>query len=120
MGESRFGDYVRARRESLGKTLRGFAAQVDIAPAYLSDIEKGNRPAPKRHLEKFIEYLAIEGEELDRFYDLVGDENPGGYPDLNDYVTKMAPARIALRRARDLSLTEEQWQRIIDAMGELK
>ena len=115
-----FGEYVRQRRESLGKTLRGFAAELNIAPAYLSDIEKGYRPAPRRHLQKFIKHLALEGSEIDVFYDLVGSEGRGGYPDLNEYVAKTPLARAALRRARDVSLSDEQWRRIIDSMGELK
>ena len=34
-----FGEYVKQRREQLGKTMRGFAAEVEISPAYLCDIE---------------------------------------------------------------------------------
>ena len=45
--EHTFGRFVRERRERLGKTVRGFAKELDITPAYLSDIEKGNRYAPK-------------------------------------------------------------------------
>lgn len=37
------GDWVRQRREEQGKTLREFAKRVAISPAYLSDIERGNR-----------------------------------------------------------------------------
>ena len=37
------GSFIRERRESLGKTLRGFAAELDIAAPYLHDIEKDNR-----------------------------------------------------------------------------
>ena len=44
--ERTFGKFVRQRREELGKTVRGFAAELNITPAYLSDIEKGNRAAP--------------------------------------------------------------------------
>ena len=37
------GSFIKERREQLGKTLRGFAAELDIAAPYLHDIEKDNR-----------------------------------------------------------------------------
>ena len=59
-----FGEFVKQRRESLGQTLRAFAAEVKISPAYLCDIENGNRKAPERYLENFATGLGItESEE---------------------------------------------------------
>jgi transcriptional regulator with XRE-family HTH domain len=50
------GSFIRDRRESLGKTLRGLAAELDIAAPYLHDIEKGQTALPLRscfpHLSK--------------------------------------------------------------------
>ena len=58
-----FGEYVKQRREQLGKTMRAFAAEVEISPAYLCDIENGNRKAPERFLEKFVKALEIKDSE---------------------------------------------------------
>jgi transcriptional regulator with XRE-family HTH domain len=113
-----FGEYIRARRESLGRTLRGAAAELDIAPAYLSDIEKGNRPAPPKHLEAMLRLLAIPDGEAARFYDLAGKSKNTISPDLVGYVSKSELARVALRRARDRNISDEQWQRFIDAIDE--
>ena len=46
MSESnlQFGKYVKQRRESLGKTMRSFAEEVGISPAYLSDIRIAQKP----------------------------------------------------------------------------
>lgn len=63
MDEQSFGLFIRKRREELGKTLRGFAAELDITPAYLSDIEKGNRYTSKNYLEKLKETLGIYKED---------------------------------------------------------
>lgn len=43
MGENgmTFGKFVREHRETLGKSLRSVAAEIEMALAYLSDIEKG-------------------------------------------------------------------------------
>lgn len=35
-----FGQYIKEKRESLGKSLRSVAADIGMAPAYLSDVEK--------------------------------------------------------------------------------
>ena len=42
-----FGEYVKQRRESLGMTMKEFAEQVKLSPAYLCDFEKGNRKPPE-------------------------------------------------------------------------
>lgn len=111
--EISFGEFLKVKREASGKTLRGFAADLGIAPAYLSDIEKGNRNPPEKHLTKIIELLGICGDELNRFYDLVGAVKKGVSPDLNEYIYNNRLARVALRRARDNNATDELWQKII-------
>ena len=42
-----FGKFVRQRREELGMSVRTLASELELTPAYISDIEKGNRSAPK-------------------------------------------------------------------------
>lgn len=111
-----FGEYVKARREGLGISLRSLAADIGIAPAYLSDIEKGNRPAPSKHLDKFISSLKIPAEELSHFYDLVGDDRKSISPDISDYVYNNEIARVALRKARDNNISPAQWQKFIDSI----
>lgn len=43
MDEIRLGAFLRNRRERVGKSLRNFAAELNIAAPYLHDIEKDNR-----------------------------------------------------------------------------
>ena len=107
-----FGQYIKEKRESLGKSLRSVAADIGMAPAYLSDVEKGNRWPPVKYLEKMIEVLQIPQSELNTFYDLAGDIREGSYPDLTDYIGKTDVARVALRTARDHNIPDEQWQEI--------
>ena len=109
-----FGEFVRARREALGKSLRALAAEVGIAPAYLFDIEKGNRSAPGKHLVKLAGGLELEGGEAARFYDLAGLARNTISPDLSDYVNKTELARVALRLARDQGISEEMWRKFIE------
>ena len=117
-GYSTFGEYVKARREALGKSIRGLAAEMDMTPAYLSDIEKGNRNAPpEKFLSKIIEVLRIAGEDINVFYDLAGKSRNDIFPDLTPYISEKPIARVALRKARDLDIPDSKWQDFIDSMN---
>lgn len=113
-GQSTFGDYIKSRRVVLGKSIRRLALELDITPAYLSDIEKGNRYAPERYLEKMTQVLCIPPEELYYFYDLAGKSRNNIHSDLIEYIGKTEMARVALRKARDLNISNTQWKNFID------
>lgn len=115
-----FGEYVKARREALGKSIRGLAQELDMTPAYLSDIEKGNRYAPEKYLSRMIEMLHITGADTYFFYDLAGKSRNNNYPDLAEYIGKTELARVALRFARDLNISNSQWQDFIDEISGAK
>lgn len=113
--EKAFGEYVKARREALGKTLRSFASEIGISPAYMSDIEKGARPAPDKFLGKFAEVLEItDSSELHRFYDLAGLSQNGQHTDINSYLDDKPYARLAMRTASDRGLTDADWQHLVE------
>lgn len=116
MGENgmTFGKFIRERRAALGKSLRSVAAEIEMAPAYLSDVEKGNRWPPSKYLKKLAEVLQIPESEMNTYYDLVGEVREGDYPDLTDYIGKTDLARVALRVARDNDIPNEKWQAFID------
>ena len=114
-----FGRYVKNRREQLGKTLRGFAAETGISPAYLCDIENGNRKAPEKFLSKFADALCLNaGEELNSFYDLAGVSQNGQHIDINSYIDALPSARMALRTAKDKNFTDEDWLELIKKIKE--
>lgn len=109
-----FGEFVKQRRESLGKTQKGFAAEVEISPAYLSDIENGNRRAPEKYLERFAKALEIrEQDALNDFYDMAGISQRGKHSDINNYIENKPSARLALRTAMDNDWTDEDWRELI-------
>ena len=116
-----FGEYVKQRRESMKMTMRDFAEKVQISPAYLCDIEKGNRKPPEKYLEKFAEVLQItDAEELNAFYDSAGTSKNGQHSDINTYIDGIPSARVALRTARDKHYTEEDWLRIVEIIKQNK
>lgn len=113
-GQSTFGDYIKSRRVVLGKSIRRLALELDITPAYLSDIEKGNRYAPEKYLEKMVQVLDIPDDEQYYFYDLAGKSRNNIHSDLIEYLGKTEIARTAIRKARDLNISNTQWQNFID------
>ena len=102
----------------MNKTLRGLAADLDIAPAYMSDIEKGHRyPPDKDKLEKMAELLNLSEEEKNKMFDLAaGEKDNSVSPDLPEYIMGTEKARVALRMARDNGATDATWQKIIDML----
>lgn len=108
-----FGEFIKQKRTELGKTLRGFASELGIAPAYLSDIEKGNRNPPEKHLQKMIELLNLKGSDIDTFYDLVSVDKNGVYLDITEYIENTDTVRVALRRARDKNISDDFWQDVL-------
>ena len=116
-----FGEYVKQRREHLNLTMRAFADAVKISPAYLCDIENGNRKPPEKFLEKFAEVLQItDTEELNHFYDLAGVGKNGQHSDINSYIDGLPSARMALRTAKDHNFTDEDWQKLIEIIRNKK
>ena len=116
-----FGEFVKQRRENLGKTQKGFAAEVEISPAYLSDIENGNRRAPEKFLERFAKALNITSQdELNAFYDMAGISQRGQHSDINTYIDDKPSARLALRTAMDTDWTDDDWRELIEIIKKKK
>jgi len=112
----KFGEYIEYKRKAKGMTLRGLAAELDIAPAYMSDIEKGHRYPPDiEKLEALVKILELSIADANYMYDLAAGEKVNTVsPDLPEYIMNTEKARIALRLARDNGATEADWQKIID------
>ena len=113
-----FGKFIETKRKALNKTLRGLAADLDIASAYMSDIEKGHRyPPDKDKLEKMAELLNLSEEEKNKMFDLAaGEKDNSVSPDLPEYIMGTEKARVALRMARVNGATDATWQKIIDML----
>jgi transcriptional regulator with XRE-family HTH domain len=113
-----FGKFIEERRKAHGITLRGFAAELDIAPAYMSDIEKGRRYPPDKKLDDIARILKLTAEEKDRLLDMAAmTRTKSVSPDLPEYIMEKDLARVALRRARDGKLSDEGWREVIDLIN---
>jgi len=113
-----FGKFIREKREEKKMNLRKLATILDIAPAYMSDIEKAHRYPPDiDRLNKIAEALEFSKEDSEKMFDLaaLAKENSVS-PDLPDYIMKHEKLRAALRTARDNNKGEDDWQKIIDML----
>ena len=113
-----FGKFIEQRRKSLGSTLRGLAAELGIAPAFMSDIEKGNRyPPNKDKLYHMATVLKLSEEETSTMFDLAAGERENTIsPDLPEYIMSNDKVRAALRLARDRENSDAIWQKVIDML----
>lgn len=111
-----FGQFVRQRREELGMSVRTLAGKLELTPAYISDIEKGNRSAPKSKFDELRILLLVSEEDATDFADLASATRGYQYEDINPYLGKTQIARVALRKARDCNIPYQQWQDFIDSM----
>ena len=113
-----FGKFIETKRKTLGITLRGLAAELNIAPAFMSDIEKGHRyPPQKEKLYEMAKILKLSEEDTNTMFDLAAGERENGIaPDLPEYIMGNQAARTALRMARDKGSSEAVWQKVIDML----
>lgn len=115
MGE--FGDYISKKRQELGMTLRGFAKDLGVSPSYISDIEKGNRePNEKKLLDSLVRVLNLTQAEAEKLYDMAAAQKNELAQDVSEYVSENNFAKVALRTAKELNATEEDWKDFIDKL----
>ena len=116
----KFGEFIAEKRKSRGLTLRGLAAELRIAPAYMSDIEKGHRyPPDKDKLYELSRILCLSEDETNTMFDLAAGEKENTVsPDLPEYIMGNEQVRVALRMARDNNASSKVWQKVIEMMEE--
>lgn len=113
-----FGKFIEQRRKTQGITLRRLAAELSIAPAFMSDIEKGHRyPPNKEKLYKMAEILHFNEEDTNKMFDLAARERESTVSqDISDYIMNSDKARVALRLARRNDISDATWQQIIEIL----
>ena len=118
--DEKFGKFVRNKREEKKINLRKLAEILEIAPAYMSDMEKARRyPTDKEKLAKIAEALELTEDEANTMYDyaaLAKDNSVS--PDLPEYIMETDNVRVALRKARDLGMGDKDWMDVIKMLEE--
>lgn len=116
--EQTFGGFVRQRRSSMGITLRGLAARLGLSPVYMSNIETDRKPAPtQEYLEKLAQELHLNVDERRYLLDLAAKSKEQCVSaDLPEYIMERDIVRAALRTAKEVDATDEEWQAFIDRL----
>ncbi len=117
-----FGEFIKQKRIEKGLNLRRLAELIDIAPSYLSDIEKGKRNSPSSDkMGKLVEILELTENEVSIMNDLAAEPRTNTVaPDISEYVMQNDSVRVALRKARELNLGDKEWMKIIETMTQSK
>ena len=116
--DTRFGEYVRAKRLEKKINLRKLAEILGIVPAYMSDIETGRRyPPDKDKIYKIAEVLSLTEDETSELFDLAAHAKDNSVsPDLPEYIMGTDKARVALRMARDIQADDDDWMKVIEML----
>jgi len=119
MLELTLGRFLTQKRAERDMTLRGFAKEVGISPVYQCNIEKGRRPMTAEDtLEKMASALMLDKEEKAQLFDLAAKSKsiPIVAADLPEYINERDIVRVALRTAKDVDATDEEWQEFIERL----
>lgn len=118
-----FGDSVRQRRKQLDISLRKMARKIGMTPVYLSEIERGNRPAPTG-IVSGIDYMSILAKELyltdsqKKTYKIMAQVSHMRKIKLMDnyFINNPSALKFAMR-AMEENWTNEQWEKLYDSIG---
>ena len=112
--ENAFGCFLTQKRKERGITLREFARRVGVSPEYICNIEKSRRAAPAQEiLEKISSVLMLSKDDNERMYDLAvhSKNTENAVPeDLTGFLSDNRVVLTALRTAKDVDATDEEWQ----------
>jgi transcriptional regulator with XRE-family HTH domain len=94
------------------------AREIGISPVYLCNIEKGRRPmTAEETLEKISNVLLLGKEERAQLFDLAAKSNSILVAaDLPEYINERDIVRVALRTAKDVDATDQDWQDFINKL----
>ena len=122
MGNITFGSFIAEKRKAhKGSSLRDTAKHLNIAYGYLCDIEQSRRPAPNGDfVERISAFLNLDKSEHELLLDLAAKSRNTVSADLPDYIMEKDIVRAALRVAKEVDATDEEWQTFMKMLKERK
>ena len=116
-----FGDFLQKKRTEKEITLRKMAEMIGITAPYLTDIEKDRRNPPEMEkLETIARILNLSDEDKAIMFDLAGKKRNSVAPDLPEYILESYYVSAALRTARDLDASEQEWLNFVEDLKKRK
>ena len=112
-----FGAFISTRRKEAKLNLRDTAKHLGISTGYLCDIEQGRRPAPEgAFVERISSLLELDKQEHEMLLDLAADSRQTVPADLPDYIRQHDIVRAALRVAKEVDATDEEWKAFMEML----
>ena len=110
----KFGNYIAQKRMEKGISLRKMAELVGFSAPYWSDIEKNRKNPPSLDkLGLIATILCLSEYEKTIMLDLAGDGRDTVGPDIPAYIKENDYVAAALRTARDLGASQDDWEKFV-------
>lgn len=101
MPKENLGSFISGKRKEIGLSLRKLALNSKISVTYLSDIESGRRSnVSKDILENISKSLALDEQEKEKLFTLVGNKNDSIPMDVEEFVKNHPEVVAYLREAK--------------------
>lgn len=84
--EMKFPMVLKLLRESKGLTMRSLASSCDFSPAYISDLEKGNRKVTLQVIDRICECLDLSEKDKEILLKAYTYDRLNVSPDLMRYI----------------------------------
>lgn len=114
-----FGSFITRKREERDYTLRSLAGKLGISAVYLCNMEKNRRHDPADEiLDNLAAFLLLSKDEKAEMLDLLAkaQKRPTVASDLPEYINEHDIVRVALRTAKDVDATDEDWEEFIERL----
>lgn len=117
-----FKEFLSIKRKEKKLTIRKFAGMIGISPAFLCDLESGNRSFPansKKYpnlLNKIVEKLELSDTDAALMSKLADEsmlEKDKVSFQVKTYLLNVPMAQQALRKAQEIGVTNEEWEAFI-------
>ena len=111
------GQCITTLRSTHCVTCQQLAHNVGISTAYLSQLERGVRLNPDPQLLlRIAQVLSLSPKEATTLFDLYAETTGNLPPDITEYLNGNSAVQRALRQAREVNATEEDWERFIEQL----
>lgn len=112
-----FGQFISEQKRKHSLQSNELAEMLNISKGYLSQLEHGKRVCPDQELLiRMIEVFNLNEEERCIIFDLYEKASGKLSPDIVEYVQSKDIVKKALRTAKAVNATDDDWEMFIDAI----
>lgn len=109
-----FGEFLREKRKERNFSLNLLASLIGKSKSYISQLENGVRPAPKRStLEAISKALVLNDSENKILFDLADQSRKTISDELSDYINTHKEVKEALQVSKNQDVPDEDWQNFL-------